>query len=113
MGTTETQVEIKRLLGKLKWSQKRLGREFYYAKHEYENDPNEIIRYEEKVKKDLSRESTKLEVLQSYLDIIAQHNEFQKLDLVIPIYKRSSILSEEMEMGMADISELINKMTSD
>ena len=113
MGTTELQVEIKRLLDSLKWSQKRLGREFYYAKHEFEDDESEIKRYEEKAKKDLSRESTKPGVLQSYLRIIVQHDEFKKLSLVIPIYQKNSKLSPTFESEMENISKLIGSLASE
>jgi hypothetical protein len=112
MGTAELQEEVKRLLGKLKWSQKRLGREFYYAKHD-DDDSVEISRYEEKAKKDLSRQSTRPEVLQSYLDLIVQHNEFKKLDIIVPIYRKSDVLSEDMERGMVKISKLISELASE
>lgn len=111
MGTTELQKKIKSLLGKLKWSQKRLGREFYYAKYD-DDDAVEINRYEEKVKKDLIRKSTSPEVLQSYLDIIVRHDEFQKLDIMIPTYHRTGVLSDPMENGMKNISKLIGNLTS-
>ena len=110
MGTVELQNEIKSILAKLKWSQKRLGREFYIAKHDYDDDV-EIKRYEEKVKKDLSRERIKPELLFSYLDVISQHNEFKNLDVIIPQYRKSNVLSDTMEVGMNDISKLISKLT--
>lgn len=113
MGTGELQEEIKRLLGKLKWSQKRLGREFYWAKHDDEDDPDEISRYEEKAKKDLSRKSTRPELLQSYLDLIVQHNEFEKLDIIVPVYQKSGCLSEGMECGMVKISKIISELASE
>ena len=112
MGTIELQDEIKKILAKLKWSQRRLGREFYIAKHEYDDD-DEIRRYEEKVKKDLTRKSTKPELLNSYLEIIAQHNEFKNLDVVIFSYHKSGVLSDTMEEGMNDISKLIGNLTSE
>jgi hypothetical protein len=110
MGTKELQKEIKIMLGKLKWSQKKLGREFYYAKHEFEDDLTEINRYEEKAKKDLSRNTTKPEILQSYLNLISQHNEFKGLDIIIPPYTKSGALSDEMERGMQRISKLITNL---
>ncbi|MBE0420202.1 hypothetical protein ACTXIM_15970 [Pseudoalteromonas nigrifaciens] len=109
MGTVELQNEIKHILAKLKWSQKRLGREFYIAKHDYDDD-DEIRQYEEKVKKDLMRKTTKPELLNSYLEVISQHNEFQSLNIVIPSYCKSGILSDEMELGMSNISKLISKI---
>lgn len=112
MGTGELQEEIKRLLGKLKWSQKRLGREFYYAKHD-DDDSIEISRYEEKAKKDLSRKSTRPELLQSYLNLIVQHNEFERLDIIVPVYQQSGCLSEGMECGMVKISKIISELASE
>ncbi|WP_019601170.1 hypothetical protein [Teredinibacter turnerae] len=112
MGTAELQEEIKKLLSKLKWSQKRLGRELYYVKHN-DDDAVEISRYEEKAKKDLVRKSTKPEVLQTYLDIIIKHDEFQKLDIIVPAYQRIGVLSDNMESGMYRISKLVSKLTSE
>ncbi|REL26204.1 hypothetical protein DXX93_06140 [Thalassotalea euphylliae] len=109
MGTEELQHEIKSLLAKLNWSQKRLGSEVYLAKYDDE-DEYEIKRYEEKVKKDLSRRTTKPELLMSYLEIISQHNELKKLDLIVPSYCRSGLLSNTIENGMSDISKLISKL---
>lgn len=110
MGTIELQKEIKSILAKLKWSQKRLGREFYIAKHDYDDD-DEIRQYEEKVKKDLSRKTTKPELLVSYLEIISRHNEFQNLNIIIPSYRKSGVLSDTMELGMNNISKLISKLS--
>jgi hypothetical protein len=109
MGTIELQNEIKSLIAKLKWSQKRLGREFCIAIHDYDND-DEIRRYEEKVKKDLSRSTTKPELLLSYLEVISQHSEFENLDLVIPFYRKSGVLSDVTEKGMNSISKSISNL---
>jgi hypothetical protein len=110
MGTIELQNEIKSILAKLKWSQKRLGREFYIAKHDYDND-DEIRQYEEKVRKDLSRKTTKPELLASYLKVISQHKEFENLNIVIPSYYKSGVLSDAMELGMSNVSKLISKLS--
>lgn len=52
-------------------------------------------------------------MLQSYLDLIVQHNEFKKLDIIVPIYRRSDVLSEGMERGMVKISKLISELASE
>jgi hypothetical protein len=109
MGTDELQSEIKRLIAKLKWSQKRLGREFYTAKYD-DDDYVEIRRHEEKVKKDLSRPSTNPELLMSYLEVIYLHQEFKKLDIVLPYYRKSGVLSDEMEKEMMKISKSISNL---
>ena len=114
MGTIELQKEIKRLLGKLKWSQKRLGRELYYEKHpeENDNDKKEMRRFEEKAKKDLLRKSTKPLVLETYLELIAAHHEFRNLDIVVPVYRKSGILSADMEKEMKEVSHYISELVS-
>lgn len=73
MDTLELQKEIKKLIGKLGWSQKRLGREVYIATFD---DCEEITKFEEKAKKDLSRKTTNAERLHEYLKIISHHHEF-------------------------------------
>lgn len=109
MGTIELQQEIKALLAKLNWSQKRLAREVYFAKYDDEDDA-EINRFEEKLKKDLSRKTTKSELLESYLTVITQHRDFEKLDLIMPSYHPSDVLSREMQKEMYGISKQINQL---
>lgn len=115
MGTMDTlalQKEIKKIIGELGWSQKKLGREVYYGTfddYDYD-DEKEISRFEEKAKKDLNRPTTKIERLNEYLKIISHHREFKKLDIVLPVYRSNSELSEAMQKGMMDISEEIDQM---
>lgn len=112
MGTIELQKEIKIILAKLDWSQKRLGREVYMAKFDHDND-DEIRQYEEKIKKDLSRPTTKPELLNSYLDIISQHRDFEKLDVVLPTYYKSDILEGPVEKGLGDISKMVSQLVEE
>ncbi|MDN3653425.1 hypothetical protein QWY77_11795 [Thalassotalea ponticola] len=109
MGTEELQKEIKKLLGMLKWSQKRLGRELYYTKYE-DDDELEVARFEEKVKKDLSRSTTKPVLLKSYLDLITHHDEFKSLGIIVPTYQKTEVLSASMESGMFEISKMVEKL---
>lgn len=111
MGTNKTkhlQKEVKDYLAKLKWSQKRFAREWYVEYHEIDNE-DEMKSFQEKVKKDLSRDTTKAELLQSYLEFITQHDEFAKLDCVYQPYKSNGLLSTGIESGMAKISQGIEK----
>lgn len=109
MDTLELQKEIKKIIGRLGWSQKRLGREVYTATFD-DDDFEEITKYEERLKKDLSRKTTNPDRLRKYLEIISQHREFEKLDIVSPIYLSNNVLSETMQKGMMDISKEIDKM---
>jgi hypothetical protein len=106
--TEKLQKDIKEIIAKLGWSQNRLAREIYMSENAVDND-DEITRFEGKLKKELFRSTTKPERLNEYLDIIARHPEFEKLDIIIPRYHSSGILSEEMETGMKKISLMISK----
>lgn len=109
MNTKDLQTEIKLMIGRLKWTQKRLAREIYTETHEYDNDM-EIRRFEESLKKDLYRESTKPERLMEYIKIISRHEEFKKLELIVPVYVSTATLSPLMEDGMKSISSIINML---
>ena len=112
MGTMETlelQNEIKKIIGELGWSQNRLAREIYTATFD-DDDLDEITKLEAILKKHLKRESTNPNRLLKYLKIISQHHEFQKLDIVLPIYLTNNSLSEVIQAGMMDISKEIDGM---
>jgi len=87
---------------------KRLGREIYIATFDDDND-DEIKKFEENIKKDLSRKTIAPQKLKGYLKIISRHHEFKKLDIIIPIYQKSNLLSEDLQKGMLNISKAINK----
>ncbi|ADZ91980.1 hypothetical protein [Marinomonas mediterranea] len=115
MGTVSTQklqTEIKSILGKLKWSHKKLARVVYAERNDFDNE-DEIVRFEESFKKDLSRPTTKPERLSEYLMILSQQDEFQKSGMILPVYTKSGVLSETMEEGMKDISLFINGLITD
>jgi len=106
--TQELQKELKNIIAQLGWSQNRLAREIYVNENEDDN-VDEITRFEGKLKKELIRPTTKPQRLNHYLDIISRHPDFDKLDIIIPRYYSSGILSEEMEVGMRNISQMISE----
>jgi len=108
--TPKLQKELKNIIAQLGWSQKRLAREIYMSENEVDND-DEIIRFEEKLKKELTRTTTKPQRLSHYLDIISRHSDFEKLDIIVPRYYSSGILSEELEAGILSISRSIYNQT--
>lgn len=107
MDTNELQRIIKDLINHLGWSQKRLAREVYVASFDYD-DLDEIKRHEEKIKKDLSRSTTKAERLLRYLEAIRNHDEFKKLNIAMPIYYPTGRLSENITEKMASFSERLS-----
>ena len=108
--TKELQADIKSLIKKLKWSRKTLACEIFYELNE-NGDSTDLARFEESLKKSLTRETTKPELLQRYLNIISQHRDFKKLKTIVPQYHQSGTLSKGMEIGMKNISKLISNMT--
>jgi hypothetical protein len=108
MDTTSAQREIKYTISKLGWSQNRLAREIYVATFDFDDD-DEINRLEERLKKELTRKTTKPERLLEYLSIIYRHNEFKNLDLIAPSYTEGTSLSPTLKAGMKAISEKLSK----
>lgn len=109
METRELQKEIKCIIKKMGWSQKRLAREIYMEENDVDNE-DEIVKFEEKVKKELNRPSTKTARLKHYLDIIALAPEFKGIDIVLRDYHGSGILGTELEAQMKKISIELDKM---
>ena len=106
MTTDKLQSEINSIINKLGWSKNRLAREVYVATFDDDNEV-EIKRLEERLKKELSRSSTKPERLEEYLQIISRNREFEKLDLVLPVFIKNKYLSDNVMSGMATISKTI------
>lgn len=104
---TELQEEIKKILSSMNWSQKRLARELYYERND-SDDEVELRREEEKIKKSLSRPTTKVELLEAYLNFIRCHKDFSVTDNVIPTYQSSGVLSEYLESEMKEISKSLS-----
>lgn len=116
MGTIQKSIElqsqIKKLIVELGWSQNRLARILYTELNDWDDD-DEITKFQEKLKKELQRSTTKVERLRIYLDVIIRHPDAQKLDVVfnkyIPCNSISSSLSEAMEDISQEIDNAYNK----
>ncbi|MPW35212.1 hypothetical protein [Vibrio sp. B1Z05] len=108
MDISETQREIKALLDLLGWSQKKLARELYMDEFE-DDDELEIKRYEEKVKKALSRPTTKIELLRGYSNFIGKHPAFSKKRLVLNSFHPRECLNNEQLNVMKEFSKLVDK----
>jgi transcriptional regulator with XRE-family HTH domain len=112
--TRELQTIIKELCTRAGWSQKRLAREIYIASQEYDDEDDiEINRFEEKLKKALSRPTTKPEQLQHYLDVMRDMTAIEKTDLIVPQYHSSKVLEPELEKAMLEISKELTKKLRD
>lgn len=103
----ELLLQIKRLIAELGWTQNRLARILYSALHEWD-DEDEICRFQEKLKKELQRPTTKADRLKVYLDVMVRHPETQKLDVVMNRYIPQGSISSSLSKGMKDISSEID-----
>jgi len=103
----ELQAQIKKLIVELGWSQNRLARILYTELNEWD-DEDEIAKFQEKLKKELQRTTTKVERLRIYLDVIFRHPEAQKLDVVLNKYIPQNSISSSLSEAMADISQEID-----
>lgn len=111
MGTKQTSVEllaqIKELIAELGWSQNKLARILYTELNEWD-DEDEIFKFQEKLKKELQRSTTKVERLRAYLDVIVRHPEAKKIDVVFNKYSPQNSISSSLSKAMGDISQEID-----
>lgn len=111
MGTKQTSVElsskIKELIAELGWSQNKLARILYTELNEWD-DEDEILKFQEKLKKELQRPTTKVEKLKAYLDVIVRHPDAKKIDMVFNKYTPQNAISSSLSKAMVDISQEID-----
>lgn len=108
MGTNEVQKQIKEIIASLGWSQKKFARVIYTELNDYD-DEAEIIKFEERLKKDLTRSTIKVEKLEAYLSIVRRHPEFEKIDIILPNYKPTRFISSFIVEEMKRTSKLLDK----
>ena len=111
MGTKQESLEIlsqiKDLIAELGWSQNKLARILYTELHEWD-DEDEILKFQEKIKKELQRPTTKADRLNTYLDVLIRHPETQKLDVVLNRYIPQKSISSNLSKAMESISSEID-----
>src|SRR5689334_6152875 len=110
---TEThllQKEIKSLIKRLGLSQKRLARVLDAMDEDGDwATEKDVNQYEERLKKHLSRSTVSPELLQRYLQQIQRHQEFAKLNVVVPYALIDEDFSEEFVQGMRLISAMLDE----
>lgn len=106
--TLELSSQIKELIAKLGWTQNKLARFLYTELYELD-DEDEILKFQERLKKELQRPTTKPERLKVYLDLIIRDREAEKLDVVLNRYVPQNSISPKLVKGMKNISLEIDK----
>lgn len=111
MGTKETkkaQKAFKQLLSSQGWSLSKFARAHYMDNNDTDNE-QEIKAYIEKIKKQLSRNSTKVELIESYIDYIQSHYDFIN---IIPKNHSIGKFNSLLEAGLREVSEIATKIVS-
>lgn len=106
--TAELQAQIKKIIKQLGWSQNQFAKSYYTHTHDWDDD-DEILKFQECLKKELQRTTTSKERLLTYLYFLNQDEKVQKMDLVankhIPL---GSGLSQTFIIEMEKISKFID-----
>ncbi|MFL1466850.1 hypothetical protein [Marinobacter sp. HN1S83] len=106
--TLELQEAIESLIARVGWSRKALARQLHWELNDTD-DNEELNRFEERLKKELTRPTTKPELLERYLDVIRHLPEVEKANLVVPQYISSKRLYPEIESALIDLSKDLSK----
>lgn len=108
----DVQVSLKNTLTNIGWSLRKAGRWIYYEQNDTDL-PEEIERFIEKFKKDMSRESstlTKLNQLKEYQKILFQLDEVKRAGYVLPENHMKFKFDESFNNKMRQLSKNIDKI---
>lgn len=107
---SEKQKELRTWLKKIGLSQNEFAALFYDEHHEI-CIKEDVERFKEKFKKQLNRQSTKVELLESYLDYLFSTIKFREAGYFRPQCSSGGILDPETERLMKKISEELSNMS--
>ena len=105
----EVQSQIKSLAAELGWTQNRLAQILYTELNEWDDD-DEILKFQERLKKELQRSTTKVDRLKKYLEIVVSHPEAQNLDVVFNKYVPQNAISSSLSKEMGKLSKEIDSI---
>ena len=102
----EKQKELKDWITKIGMTQKYFIEQ--YCIDNFNFTEKEIRQYHEKFKKEIIRETTKIEVLDKYFEFLYSLDEFKKVGYVKPVYiKRVDLFNSDFDEKMKKISKEI------
>jgi hypothetical protein len=104
----QKQEELKQWLKKLGLSQNVFAQRVFYEINENDNE-EEIKQFTERFKKAINRDSTDIGLIESYLKILYQQNEFLKLGLVVHESYCDDEFSDAFSKRMKKISKNITE----
>ena len=110
--TKELQQTIHSIIDRVGWSRKALARQLHWELHDTDDD-EEIRLFEERLKKELTRPTTKPELLEYYLDVLRRLPEVERADLVAPQYIPTKRLGSEIEGALRGLSRQLSESLTD
>lgn len=105
------QDKIKQIRDALNWTNNQLATVLYTELNEDDN-LKKIKNFEESIKKQLTRETTDMALLQNYLEILLRHSDVRKLGLIANKYVASECLDSTLRAELRCISLEIDKVLS-
>lgn len=108
---SEKQKELKDWITKIGMTQKYFIEQYCIENFESFSE-EEIIQYYEKFKKEISRKTTKIEVLDKYFEFLYSLDEFKKVGYIKPVcIKRVDLFNSDFDEKMKKISkEITNQL---
>jgi len=104
----EKQQDLKNWLKKLGLSQNIFAERVFYYMNDSDNQ-EEMKQFIERFKKAINRDSTDIKLIESYLNILFEQNEFLKLGLVKPVFHYESDFDDVFNQKMKRISQTISE----
>ena len=102
------QQDLKDWLKKLGLSQNIFAERVFYYMNDSDNE-KEMKQFIGRFKKAIIRDSTDVKLIESYLDILFQQDEFLKLGLVKPTFHYENDFDDEFNQKMKEISKIISE----
>ncbi|MFW2605192.1 hypothetical protein [Aliarcobacter butzleri] len=105
MNIIEKQKELKEWITKIGMTQKSFIGQYCIDNFNFTDE--EIEQYYEKFKKEITRTTTKIEVLDKYFEFLYSSDEFKKVGYVKPFYIDDGTFDKDFNERMKKISEMI------
>lgn len=105
--TTELQSNIKKLAAEIGWSHNKLAKVLYAELNEFDDD-DEIVLFQERLKKELQRSTTKVDRLRTYLDVMLRQPEAEPHDVIFNKHIPQKSISCSLSKSMREISQEID-----
>ena len=104
----EKQQDLKDWLKKLGLTQPLFAERIFYHMNNSDNE-EEIKQFIERFKKAINRNSTDIKLIESYLDILFEQDDFLKLGLIKPIFYYENDFDDVFNPKMKKISKNISE----